>query len=77
MDTDMDLITLKNYLRKQRLVPLQDVAMHFRVDVETVRPLLDVWVNKGKAKKHAGNLGCQKGCCKCDPSLIETYEWIG
>lgn len=72
----MDLIKLKNYLRERKLVPLQDVAMHFRVDVDAVRPMLEVWVNKGKAKRHKNNIGCQKGCGKCDPASIETYEWI-
>ena len=72
----MDLLKIKQYLRERKLVPLQDVATHFRVDVEAIRPLLDVWVNKGKAKRHANNLGCQKGCCKCDPASIETYEWL-
>ncbi len=72
----MDLIQVKQYLRERRGVPLQDVALHFKVDVETVRPLLDVWINKGKVRKHAGTVAICKGCCKCDPATIETYEWM-
>jgi hypothetical protein len=74
----MDLLQVKHYLRERRIVPLQDVALHFRVDVETVKPLLELWVGKGKVKKHAGaDAGTCKGCCKCDPATLETYEWTG
>lgn len=73
----MDLLQVKHYLRERRIVPLQDVAVHFRVEVDTVRPLLELWVNKGKAKKHVGAAGTCKGCCKCDPATLETYEWTG
>lgn len=73
----MDLIQLKQYLRARRIAPLQDMAHHFHVEVETVRPLLDVWINKGKVqrKRQEAAATC-KGCCKCDPALIEVYEWV-
>ncbi len=73
----MDLIRLRNYLRERKIVPLQDMALHFMVDTETVRPLLDVWIAKGKVQKLAGAPRTCKGCCKCDPATIETYEWRG
>ena len=73
----MDLIQLKQYLRERRVAPLQDVALHFKVDIETVRPLLEVWINKGKLRKKGGAAGACKGCCKCDPATIEIYEWTG
>lgn len=71
----MDLVQLKHYLRSRKVTPLQDVALHFKVDVETVRPLLEVWINKGKVRKRAGADGACQGCCKCDPATIEIYEW--
>jgi hypothetical protein len=72
----MDLIQLKNYLRTRRIVPLQDMALHFQTDIETVRPLLAVWIDKGKVLKRPGSAGSCKGCCQCDPATIEVYEWI-
>jgi hypothetical protein len=74
----MDLIELKRYLHDRRIAPLQDMALHFKVDTETVRPMLDIWINKGKVRKQPGaTAGACKGCCKCDPATIEVYEWIG
>ena len=76
MSLTMDLITLKHYLRTRTIVPLQDMAHHFQVDVETVRPLLQVWINKGKVRRQPGTAVACKGCCKCDPATIELYEWV-
>ncbi len=73
----MDLIQVKQYIRERGIAPLQDVAVHFRVDVDTIKPLLEVWVQKGKTRKHSGSTRACKGCCKCDPATLEAYEWTG
>ena len=44
----MDLIAVKQYVKTNRQVSIRDVALHFKRDADTVRPLLDVWVGKGK-----------------------------
>lgn len=72
----MNLIQLKQYLRSRKITPLQDAAFHFQVDVETIRPLFEVWINKGKIRRRESVGGVCRGCCKCDPNAIEMYEWI-
>ena len=72
----MDLIQLKHYLRTRKITPIQDAAHHFQVEVETIRPLLQVWINKGKVRRRQETTAACKGCCKCDPATIELYEWI-
>ena len=72
----MTPIDIKQYLKDRRLATLQDLAVHFRTDAHTLTPMLDLWVRKGKMKRHAGSLGCRKGCCRCDPAAIVTYEWM-
>ena len=56
-------------------MPLRDMALHFRVEVDTLRPLVEAWVRKGKARKLPGSTAACKGCCTCDPATIELYEW--
>jgi len=75
----MILTELKKYLMARGVVPLQDIAYHFNVDPEIIRPMLEIWLTKGKVRRHVNNPGCANGCCKCkcDPAAIETYEWIG
>ena len=70
----MDLISVKKYLQERRLVSMKDVSIHFNQNAETVRPLLDIWVNKGKVKRSIGK-SCGKDCCQCDPDTLELYEW--
>ena len=59
----MDLIQVKQYLRERKIVPLRDMALHFRVEVDTLRPLLETWVRKGKVRKLPGSTAACKGCC--------------
>ncbi|TBV83382.1 MAG: hypothetical protein EYX74_01005 [Desulfobulbaceae bacterium] len=74
----MDLIQVKHYLRERRVASLQEIALHFKVEVDTVKPLLEIWVNKGKARRHADGVetACS-GCCRCDPASLVAYEWLG
>jgi len=72
----MDLIQLKSYLRGRKITPIQDVAFHFQTDIETVRPMLTIWINKGKLRKSTDIARACKGCCTCDLAAIEIYEWI-
>jgi len=71
----MDPIQLKRYLKERKTVPLMDILNHFRVEKGVAEPMLDLWIKKGKVKCHNATSGCQNGCCKCDPSMIEFYEW--
>ena len=61
----MDLIQVKKYLQERRAVTLKDVSTHFNQNADTVRPLLDTWVGKGKVKCVVGK-SCGKGCCQCN-----------
>ncbi len=73
----MDLIAVKKYLQGRGLVAMKDVALHFNQNADTIRPLLDIWIGKGKVKRAAAGQACGKGCCHCDPAMLELYEWIG
>ncbi len=72
----MILTDLKKYIQQRKLATLQDMAFHFKMDTETIRPMLSKWQAKGKIRRHANNSGCAKGCCQCDSATIETYEWL-
>lgn len=74
----MDLISLKKYLRERKTASLHDLLLHFRTEASAIQPLLETWISKGKVKKHSAQTAAScKGCCKCDPATLESYEWIG
>lgn len=73
----MNLIQLKHYLRSRKITPLLEAADHFRVDAETIRPLLEIWIEKGKVRRHKDmGIPCRGCCCKGCPSFGEFFEWL-
>ncbi len=70
-------ITLKNYLESRKLTPLADISNRFKADPDIIRPMLDLWIDKGRLKRYRNGKPCQKGCCGCHRASMEIYEWIG
>jgi len=56
----MTPIEIRKYLQERKLATLHDIALHFRMSTDATRPMLDIWIKKGKV----------------DPATIETYEWL-
>ena len=73
----MILSELRDYLRQQHRVALKDLETHFNIEADALRGMLGKWIAKGYLKKLSSGTSCASGCCKCDPALIELYEWVG
>ena len=67
---------IRNYLQEHRRVLLSDLANRFDTDDDALKGILQKWVSKGKVIKLSGDGACSSSCGKCDPSMIELYEWI-
>lgn len=72
----MILSDIKKYLVQRKVATLGDVAVHFDIQPDAIRGMMEHWIQKGKVMKHNGQGTCSKGCGKCDSSHIEMYEWI-
>jgi hypothetical protein len=70
------LADLRHYLKQHPRVALADLVNHFNVDADALRGMLGRWISKGNVRKTSQETGCGTSCCKCDPALIEFYEWI-
>jgi len=70
------LTDLKKYLIEKKRAPLMDMAHHLNVSPDAVKGMLEHWIAKGKVRRLEGS-SCNKGCCQCDPSALEIYEWVG
>lgn len=70
----MILSDLKDYVKSRRQVSLKDAALHFDVEPEAIRGMLDFWVSKGKIRKYSNQTGC--GGCSCGYQHDrELYVW--
>ena len=72
----MILSDLRNFMQEKRRVTLNELVLHFQVDANALRGMLNKWINKGKVKQSPVSNNCGTSCCKCDPLLTEIYEWI-
>lgn len=67
---------IKNYLKERRRAPIDDIAMHFDMDADAARGMLELWIRKGKVRK-LDSAGCDTSCCGgCESHVNETYEWV-
>lgn len=72
----MILSDLRNYLKDKHRVTLNDLVLHFHVDANALRGMLEKWISKGKVRLSPAGSSCGTSCCKCDPLLTEIYEWV-
>ncbi len=71
----MILQEVKQYVKKSKQVSLQDIAVHFDKEPETIRGILDFWVRKGRIKLQTQAPSCS-GSCHCTANQSqEIYYW--
>lgn len=75
----VSLIELKEYLKDRNVVSLNDLGLHFKVSAETLEPMLEQWIRKGKLRKESsgGSCGEKHSACSCGGSRQSWYQWIG
>ena len=72
----MLLTDVKDYLAGRGQVSLSDLAMHFSMEPEAMRGVIDTWIAKGRARRVSDRLPCGT-CGKCESATTDIYEWIG
>ncbi len=71
----MILSDLRNYLKERKSVTLRDLMLHFDIDAEALRGMLQILVAKNYVQKTSAKEACGTSCCKCDSTLTEIYEY--
>lgn len=75
----MSLVELKEYLQSRDIVSLEDLSLHFKTTPETLEPMLEQWIRKGKLRKESSGSSCgeKHSVCSCGGSRQSWYQWIG
>ncbi|MCG8344318.1 MAG: FeoC-like transcriptional regulator [Chlorobiales bacterium] len=75
----MSLLELKEYLQGRDIVSIDDLCIHFRTSPETLEPMLEQWIRKGKLRKETADSSCggRHSTCSCGKSEQNWYQWIG
>jgi len=74
----MILVDIRHYLVNHQTATLNDLAIHFDADPESIRGMLQIWISKGRIKKMPVQTSCGGGggCGRCHCSLGESYQWV-
>lgn len=68
------LIAVKNHMAKRGVTSLQELALHFQVEPDAMRSMLEHWIRKGRVRRQAA---CHHtACCGCNPAMTECYWWV-
>ena len=70
----MILGQLKSYLETRGQVSLHEAALHFDMEPEAMRGLLEFWVNKGRIRRRIAS-ECGAGCACEYRQEQEIYLW--
>lgn len=71
------LMQIRDYCAQRGLVSLHDLTLHFQIEAEVMRGMLEHWIRKGKLCKQAPCGGCVSSCGGCNPTFNEFYRWLG
>ena len=69
------LTALRDYLAGRGQASLAEIALHFDLDPELARQILEVWMRKGKVERRQATAACGTQCSQCDPAAVELYRW--
>lgn len=71
----MILTELQHYLKAQGRVSLAQIAIHFGIEADALRGMLQQLVQKDRVRKLPILERCH-GCDTCSPEALEFYEWV-
>jgi hypothetical protein len=72
----MSLVAIKQYMVKVRMASLTSLCQLFNAEPDTMRCLLNHWMQKGKIRQCLKKPACGSQCFKCPTASSELYEWI-
>jgi hypothetical protein len=72
----MILSDIKKYFSERPAASLADLSVHFNVDPDAMRGMLDQWIRKGKLRRLPEGASCSSCCESCNSDNLEIYEWV-
>ncbi|MGB3789273.1 MAG: FeoC-like transcriptional regulator [Phormidesmis sp.] len=70
----MVITELQQYLRDRPKVSMAELQLHFGMEPDPLRDILNRLIRKGRVLREDGKL-CG-GCRSCAAEAIEFYEWV-
>ncbi|BAY50764.1 hypothetical protein NIES2134_116590 [Thermostichus vulcanus NIES-2134] len=67
------LLELQDYIKKRKVVSMEDLVNHFRLPSSVIEPIIEQFMDKGRVQKiNPRRCG---SCHQCDSLSLQLYEW--
>lgn len=70
------LQAIRQYFQRVPKASLYELSHQLDTEPDLLRAMLSHWIRKGCLKPCEKSLACGKSCVKCNPLLVEFYEWV-
>ncbi len=70
------LLQIRDFIRRQRVASNRQIAREFRIDVQALQPMLDLWLRKGAIDYCQQKPACQSRCFKCPVQSSVYYQYV-
>lgn len=70
------LYQLRSYIKKYRSVSITQISREFMLDVQALKPMLEIWVKRGEINIYNHPLACKSTCGTCNVSDVVYYCWV-
>ena len=67
------LLQLRDYIVRENVASIQQMAREFQIDATALQPMLDFWAQKGVISAVQNKTRCQSTCSKCYTSTVVFY----
>jgi len=71
----MILSEIRNFMQQREQFSLADIALHFDIEPDAARGMLETWIKKGKVRRRSATSSCGTSCSQCDAAATEIYVW--
>lgn len=70
------LLQIRDFICREKIVNTQQLSRAFRMDLQALQPILDLWMGKGVIAKCQEQKNCQTTCFKCKTNAPEYYQYL-
>lgn len=70
------LLQIRDYLRREKVASNQQIAREFRLDLQALEPMLQLWLRRGVIGCCQERSACQSTCFKCKIQPPVYYQYL-
>lgn len=70
------LLQIRDFIRREQVVSIQQLTREFHLEEPALKPMLEIWINKGVIRPCEEKTACQSSCFRCNTQSPQYYQYI-